>query len=57
MSLLDDLTREGAADAAREQLQRREYQDARPSLLLRAIGRALQELGALLDRASGAAPG
>ena len=57
MSLLDDLTREGAADAAREQLQRREYEDARPSLLLRAIGRALQELGALLDRASGAAPG
>ena len=57
MSLLDDLTRDTAREAAREQLRRREYADAQPSLVLRAVGRALREIGELLDRAAGAAPG
>ena len=52
-----DLTRDAARDAAREELRRREYDDAQPSLILRALGRVLREIGALLDRAAGAAPG
>ena len=52
-----DLGRDAARDAAREELRRQEYADARPSLLLRVVGRVLRELGELLDRAAGAAPG
>lgn len=52
-----DLGRDAARGAAREELRRQEYSDARPSLLLRAIGRVLREVGGLLDRAAGAAPG
>lgn len=55
--VLDDLTRESAREAAREELRRREYDDARPPLLVRAAGRVLREIGELLDRAAGAAPG
>ncbi len=57
MSLLDDLTRQAAQDAAREELRRPEYADARPPLAVRLLGRLLREIGALLDRAAGAAPG
>ena len=54
---LDDLTREGARDLVRDELRRREYADARPPLLVRVVGRVVRELGELLDRAAGAAPG
>ena len=54
---LADLSREAAQEAAREELRRREYAAAQPPLLLRAIGRVLREIGELLDRAAGAAPG
>lgn len=57
MSLLDDLSRDTAREAAREELRRREYADAQPSLVLRVVGRVLREFGELLDRAAGAAPG
>ena len=52
-----ELGRDAARDAAREELRRREYADAQPSLLLRVVGRVLRELGELLDAAAGAAPG
>ncbi len=45
------VTRGGAQDAARRELSRQEYADARPSLVLRLIGRALRALGDLLARA------
>lgn len=57
MNLLDGIGREDARDAVREELRRREYEDARPPLLLRLVGRVLREVGELLDRAAGAAPG
>jgi hypothetical protein len=50
-------TREQARDAAREELSRRQYEDAQPSLAVRLLGRLLREIGELLDRAAGAAPG
>ena len=57
MSSLQDLTREGARDAAREELSRPEYAEAQPPLLFRLVGRLLRALGDLLDRAAGAVPG
>ena len=47
------LTRESAADAARRELGRHQYADARPSLIPRLIGRGLHWLGDLLSRATG----
>lgn len=52
-----ELSREQARDAAAEELSRQPYQEAQPSLLLRAVGRVLREIGDLLDRAASAAPG
>lgn len=54
---LADLTREGARDAAREELSRREYADAQPPLLLRLVGRAIGALLELIDDAAAAVPG
>ena len=54
---LEDLSREAAREAAREELRRREYQQAEPPLLVRVLGRVFREIGELLDRAAGAAPG
>ena len=54
---LGELTREQARDAAREELSRRQYEDAQPPLVVRALGRLLREIGELLDRAASAAPG
>lgn len=54
---LDEATREAARDAAREELQRQPYLDAQPPLWQKALGRVLREVGELLDRAAGAAPG
>lgn len=50
---LDGLTRDGARDAAREELSRRPYQEAEPPLLERAVGWVLSELAGLLDRLDG----
>ena len=52
-----ELGRDAAREAARAELRRQEYADARPSLLLRGLGRVVREIGALIDRAAGAAPG
>jgi hypothetical protein len=54
---MSGLSREQARDAAREELSRREYDAAQPPLLLRLLGRALREIGELLDRLTLAAPG
>jgi hypothetical protein len=51
------LSRDGARDAAREELSRQEYDAAQPPLLIRLVGRALSKLGELLDDAAGAVPG
>lgn len=56
--LLDtDLSREAARELAREELEKRAYDEARPSLLVRLLGRAIDELRELFDRASGNVPG
>lgn len=52
-----ELSREAAQEAARQELRRREYDEAQPPLLLRLIGRVVRELGELFDRAAGLAPG
>lgn len=52
-----DLTREGAREAAREELSRQQYADAQPPLLVRLVGRALRAVGDLLGSAAGAVPG
>jgi hypothetical protein len=54
---VDRLSREDAADAAREELSRRAYQEAQPPLVSRVLGRLLRELLELLDRAVATAPG
>lgn len=54
---LPEVTREGARDAARDELSRPGYADAQPPLLVRLAGRALRALGDLLDSAAGALPG
>ena len=50
---LEGLTRDGARDAAREELSRAPYQEARPPLLVRAVEFLLREVGELLDRVPG----
>lgn len=57
MSSLQDLTRESARDAAREELSRRQYDDAQPPLLVRLAGRAVSWLLDLVDGAAAAVPG
>jgi hypothetical protein len=57
LTLALPLDRDAARDAARDELRRREYADAQPPLLARAVGRVLREVGELLDRAAAAAPG
>ncbi len=49
--------RDPARELVETELRRREYDVARPSLLARAFGRVLREIGDLLDRAASAAPG
>lgn len=57
LQALSQLDREQARELARDELARREYDAARPPLLLRVVGRVLRELGELLDRGAGAVPG
>ena len=54
---LAELSRDAAREAAREELRRREYQQAEPPLVIRVLGRVFREIGDLLDRAAVAAPG
>lgn len=54
---LQDLTRESARDAARDELSRRQYEEAQPPLLVRLAGRAVRELLELIDGAATVVPG
>jgi hypothetical protein len=54
---VDDVTRDGARRAAREELLDRRYHDAQPPLLVRLVGKAVRKLLELLDRAAGGVPG
>ncbi len=54
---VDELSREAARRAARQELQDRRYEDAQPPLLARIVGRGLRELGRLLTRAADTVPG
>ncbi|MCU1590602.1 MAG: integral rane protein [Frankiales bacterium] len=54
---VDDITREAARRAAREELLNRKYRDAQPPLVVRLIGRLIRKFLELLDRASGGVPG
>jgi len=53
----DELSREAARRAAREELLDRRYDEAQPPLLARIVGRVLREIGELLTKAAGNAPG
>ena len=50
-------SREEARDAARDELSRPDYEQARGPLVLRLVGRAVRELGELLGRAAAEVPG
>lgn len=54
---VDDVTRDAARRAAREELLDRKYHDAQPPLLVRLVGKAVRKLLELLDRAAGGVPG
>lgn len=54
---VDDITREAARRAAREELLDRRYRDAQPPLAVRLVGRLIREFFHLLDRAAGGVPG
>jgi hypothetical protein len=54
---VDDITREAARRAAREELLDRKYSDAQPPLLVRLVGRLIRAFFRLLDKASGNVPG
>jgi Domain of unknown function (DUF4129) len=52
-----EVDRDTAREAAEQELRRREYVEAQPSLVVRVVGRVLRELGELLDGAAALAPG
>jgi hypothetical protein len=52
-----ELSREAARELAHRELQQRAYDQARPSLLVRAVTSVLHALGDLLDRAGSNVPG
>lgn len=54
---VDDVTRESARRAAREELLDRRYQDAQPPLVARLVGRLVRKLLELVDRAAAGVPG
>jgi hypothetical protein len=54
---VDELDRDDAREAARDELSRPEYDAARPPLWQRLLGRAVRELVKLLARAAGGVPG
>lgn len=52
-----ELSREAARRLAHEELSKHEYADAQPSLVVRLLGRAVDALRDLLDRAGSNVPG
>ena len=52
-----ELGREAARRAARVELSRHEYADARPPLVIRLVGKLLDEVGRLLQASSAQVPG
>lgn len=54
---VDSLDRDDAREAAREELSRPEYQEARPPLWQRLLGRLVREVLELISRAAGNVPG
>ena len=54
---IDELGREAARRAAREELSDRRYTDAQPPLITRIIGRVIREFLELLAKAAEGAPG
>jgi hypothetical protein len=54
---IDQIGREAARRAAREELRNRKYTDAEPPLLTRIVGRVIREFLELLAKAAGNAPG
>ncbi len=57
LAAADELSREAARRAAREELSDPRYRDAQPPLVVRVVGRAIRELLELLARAASGAPG
>lgn len=55
--VVEEITRDGAGDAAREELSKSKYQAERPSLLQQLIDRALELLNDGLGTAGDAVPG
>lgn len=54
---VDSLDRDDAREAARDELSRPEYQEARPPLWQRLLGRLVREVLDLISRAAGNVPG
>lgn len=54
---IDELGREAARRAAREELSDRRYSDAQPPLITRIVGRIIREFFELLAKAADGAPG
>jgi hypothetical protein len=54
---VDDVTREAARRAARNELLDRRYHDAQPPLVVRLVGKVVRKLLELLARAAGSVPG
>jgi hypothetical protein len=54
---VDDVTRDAARRAAREELLNRRYHDAQPPLVVRLVGKLIRKLIELIDRAATGVPG
>lgn len=54
---VEPLTRDGARNAARDELSHRVYDEARPSLIMRFLAAVVRGIRELLERASSATPG
>jgi hypothetical protein len=54
---VDDVTREAARRAARDELLDRRYHDAQPPLVVRLVGKAIRKFLELVARAANNAPG
>jgi hypothetical protein len=54
---VDDVTRNAARRAARDELLNRKYHDAQPPLVVRLVGKLVRKLLELVNRAAGGVPG
>lgn len=57
LTAAEPITRDGAREQARDELERSVYDEAQPSLILRAIEKVIEFVSDLLNRASSATPG